>query len=772
MLIQPSAFTLALVALSAPAALAQSDSQIHVLDQEGSQLQILVNHAGDELATLRITDGTDVEETRVAANSEHSHRFDIDAKGAALRKRGLTLELLDSEGGILDTESTWVVNPIELPDSPSMTLTPHEIAVLQKRWRVDTRTRRALDALVRRCDARLTHNLHVPRTGGAWTQLYRCPDTGVKLQMLTYTTHRSPATGKIYSGSPYDEVIVTYRHKALGNHAFEFALAYQLTGNESYADRAEEILMTYCHWYPTYPLHDRFGTEKKDAGRAFSQTLEEAQWLVDLARARDLLRGTDRIDAYEDQQLHDNLFQPALEVVERNPIGIYNIQNWHNSAIFMVGVQTGNFLAAHEAAFGELGLEAQLNDGVQSDGIWLEGSLGYHFFTAKAILPMVLAANRVGVSTDYTRLKEMFTETFELMQPDFTLPHLNDGAMENFETGLRDEYEIMAALFPDDQRLDDPLTIFGRGNNLAAVLWGQAEIRDEDFVDVGSVHFPESNIAVLRSGTYEGRSMATLDYGQHGGYHGHYDKLGLTVWMKNTPVIRESGADGLGTDTAEIYFRSTLAHSTVVVDGLNQEESKGTTTYFDDGFGTTVSAQDDLAYPGVTQRRVVHMTEEGHLADLFEVRDNDGTTSHTFDYVLHGVGSISNHNLTTTAGSVGFTGAYTYLKNVQTASTDGDIEITFTEGGKQSTVRIAGAPGTEVFLVSSPGFPYGSTHPAVIVRRQGTEAQFSTMITEGATIVPGFQSTLVGSGWEQQLEVQRPGVTNSRYLSFDQAPTE
>ncbi len=63
-------------------------------------------------------------------------------------------------------------------------------------------------------------------------------------------------------------------------------------------------------------------------------------------------------------------------------------------------------------------------------------------------------------------------------------------------------------------------------------------------------------------------------------------------------------------------------------------------------------------------------------------------------------------------------------------------------------------------------------HPAVIVRRQGTEAQFSTMITEGSTIATGFQSTLVGSGWEQQLEIQRPGVTNSRYLSFDQAPSE
>jgi hypothetical protein len=746
---------------------AHGKSEIHVLGQNGVELEILVDHQGSELATLEIRDGGDLERVRIPAGREHRHRYQLAANGDPLQLRNLTLELVDPRSGdLLDRELASVINPLPLsPDEPSFTLTSTELLVLAKNWRLDARTARALNQLKSRSDRRLGNRLLVPKTGGEWPQLYRCPDTHVRLEMIDFHTHRSPSTGREFSGSPYDEAITTYRHKAIGIQAFEMALMYQLTRNLDYAERAEEILLTYAHLYPRYELHDRFGTTRKDAGKAFSQTLEEAQWLIDLVRARDLLRGSGLIDEYEDRALKTQLFDPAIAVIERNNIGIYNIQCWHNTALFLAGIQAGNLQAAREACYGPTGMAAQLAQGIRADGIWHEGSIGYHFFAARGMLPMVHAARRAGVQIDFAPMQAMFTSVWELIQPDYSLPSLNDGATENFERTLRDEYEQALALFPNEPRMDDPLAVFGRGSSLPAVLWGPKEIRNEGWTDVQSTHFDSTGLAALRAGPVDRRTMALLDYGDHGGYHGHYDKLGLSLWMQGSPAIREAGADGYGQAISEEFFRSTLAHSTVVVDGVNQAAACGTSAYFDTQAGSTMSAKVEDTYPGVTMRRLVHVTEEGHAADMFEVT---GASQHTFDYVLHGNGSATT-NLSLSEGTTGFGGAYSYLRNIQSATTDADIEVNFTYEGTTSRIKVIGAPGTTVFLAEAPGAPIGTTHPVLIVRRIGDRATFAAGFTEGAPSA-GFQVDLDTRGWEPQLEVQRPGAADLRRLSFDSQP--
>jgi len=235
--------------------------------------------------------------------------------------------------------------------------------------------------------------------------------------------------------------------------------------------------------------------------------------------------------------------------------------------------------------------------------------------------------------------------------------------------------------------------------------------------------------------------------------------------MQGSLAIREAGADGYGQAISEDFFRSTLAHSTVVVDGANQAEACGTSAYFDTESGSTISTKVEDAYPGVTMRRLVHVTEEGHAADMFEVT---GSTLHTFDYVLHGNGSVST-NLNLSEGSTGFGGAYSYLRNVKSATTDGDIEIRFTHEGMTNRIKVIGEPGTTVFLAEAPGAPIGTTHPILIVRRIGDHATFAAGITEGAPM-GGFQVDLDTQGWEPKLEVQRPGSAELRRLSFDSQP--
>ncbi len=739
-----------------------SEFEIKVLGQNGSSLNLLLVNPSDDLAILVVQDGAEEYRSRIPAKAEHRHTHSVAARGLPLSLRSirLSIEVDGVEQIRLDTD---VIDPVILPDESLLSLRGEEIDDLRARWQQDPRVAAILDRLVRRADNRANRHAVVPNTGGAWTQLYRCPDTGVMLEMVNYHLHRSPATGKTYSGYPYDHCVTSFRHKGLGNQAYELALSYRLTDDLRYAQRSRDLLVEYAMRYPGYLLHDRNGATGSMAGKAFAQTLDEAVWLIDLARAFDLLRGSSVLDASDELLIREGLLQTGVDLLQDNELGVHNIQNWHNAAILLAGIQCGDLAAARNAVFGPSGLEAQLAGGVDNDGFWFEGSPAYHFFTVQAMLHAVQPLSRAGIDADWSPMNAMFASALELIQPDSSLPMLNDGGRIEFYS-LTDEYEEAMVFFSTNPRIDDLITVFGRSQELNSVLYGPEDDPGEDWQDVKSVNFAQAGIGALRAGPYYQRSMAVLDYGPHGGHHGHRDKLGLTLWMQGSKSLREAGADGYGTAVSGEFFPSTLAHSTVVVDGLDQQESRGALGYFvRDADGSTLTASADAAYPGVAQRRLVHLTAEGHLADMFEVVANE---SRTFDYVLHGDGSATT-SLTLSPLSAGFGGAYGHLSQVQGAQVDGDFEVTFVaEDGSESTVWVAGEPGTQVLLAVAPGFPIASSHPVLIVRRSGTRAVFASAVTEGASLATGVVLSLEDDGSDPELHLSRPGVEGKTILKY------
>jgi len=738
-------------------------SSIRVLGQEENYVVIVVQSQESKLCTLRVTDGTEIEDSRVPPQTEHTHKYYLEERGAPLSLRPLQISLVDENEVELASTFVTAVEPWALPGEPCLTLTPAEILDLQKRWPRDRRTGYELDKLKTRADNRLLRAVDVPAEGGAWTQLYRCPDTQVYLNMINFNLHVSPATGKQYSGQPYDQCITTYRHRYIGEQAYEMALTYVLTEEDKYGQRAREILVEYAQRYQHYDYHDRNNLPNKGGGKAFPLSLDEAEWLVDLASAYDLLQGSGLLSDAEQQQITNGLLLPAIEVVALNDLGVHNIQVWHNAALFLAGLHAKDYPRARNALLGPSGLETQLAQGVNADGMWWENSPGYHFNTIRGMLPMIHGVMRTPIQVDISPLERMLVTAFELKLPDHTLPLLNDGAREGFQSGLRDEYEQVVGLFPNSSRLDDPIAIFGRGRSLSAVLYGPADIRREGWNDITSLVLPDSGLAVLRSGPYWQRTMAMMDFGTHGGGHGHYDKLGLTLWMQGAEGIREAGSDGYGNAVSEVFFPSTLAHSTVVINGLNQEEAEGNLGYFsmDEG-ASTVTASVDGAYLGVQQRRLLHTTEEGHFADMFEVESD---VAHTIDYVIHGQG-VASTSLAMLPSSFGYGGSYAFLCDVESADVDGAFEITFENDGKISTLLVLGEPGTTVFLARAPGYPMGSKHPVVVVRRNSARTVFAAAMTEGPAMVPGFSLQLVDDGDEPLLLLTRPSESGLRSLSF------
>ena len=72
------------------------------------------------------------------------------------------------------------------------------------------------------------------------------------------------------------------------------------------------------------------------------------------------------------------------------------------------------------------GFRAQIARGVTDDGLWYEGSLGYHHYTMSALWPLAEAARLQGVDLFSDRFRSMFDAPLNLALPDGQAPGFND----------------------------------------------------------------------------------------------------------------------------------------------------------------------------------------------------------------------------------------------------------------------------------------------------------------------------------------------------------
>src|SRR5512137_3018224 len=96
----------------------------------------------------------------------------------------------------------------------------------------------------------------------------------------------------------------------------------------------------------------------------------------------------------------------------------------------------------------------------------------------------------------------------------------------------------------------------------------------------------------------------SMKYGPHGGGHGHPDKLGFVLYGRGQVLAPDPGTANYGVPIQGGWFRTTLAHNTLVVDEDSQKAAEGKCLAFlaADGF-SAVMAEAGAIFPGVTFRR-------------------------------------------------------------------------------------------------------------------------------------------------------------------------
>jgi hypothetical protein len=730
--------------------------------QEGTRLVVdLLNVDGNSARlTVHWAGGSQEVEISLARNSQVT--FEIPEQGNPLAEVGVSLELRDAEDRVYQSQILTVVEPVRLPDHPLLALNQADINTLLPRYQSEGRASNVLGSLVGACAQRLPEPVEVPLVGGAWSALYSCPVHGATLTYLSDIEHQCPVDEVIYTGSPYNEVVVSIRHRDYAHQAFDHGVAWILTGNIQHARRVRDILDGYALAYPNYDLHDKHGGSGPSSAKVFPQTLDEAEWLIELARGWDLIRGSGVSSEEQRQRIQNDLFAASADLIAGHEVGIHNIQCWHNSAILLANLLAQRFPEARKAIHGDVGLLKQMEEGVLSDGLWHEGSFGYHFYAIRGLLPALQAIRRIEHTLDYSSLVEMLKSPYAAMLPPGTLPLLNDGGEQDFTNSLSEVYEQGVGLFTSNPELATPLLIWGRGNTVESILYGPKNLKNWEWEDLESGVFGESGISVMHSGSPQQRSTALVDYGPHGSGHGHPDKLGLTLWLEGQPVFVEAGSIGYGTGLYRGWYKRTLAHNLLVRDGVNQEECAGELVRFESDQGTsTTVVKTSAAYPGSTLTRLSHLTETGVMADLLRV---ESTEEHIYDYVLHGAGTAT-LSIPTNPGNLLYGGPYRYIKDVVEADVNTDFEVVFKTDVGSQTLHVMGEVGTRVYLGRAPGHPAGSDHPVLIVRRRTQSTSFASVVTSGTELRAGVSLALSTDG--KTLELMLPSQAEAVSLPLE-----
>lgn len=527
----------------------------------------------------------------------------------------------------------------------------------------------------------------LPPEGGQWGMWYVCKDDN---SYLTYTppmTHKCPKCGKTYSGWPYDQVIYARMHNDLAKAALRLAQSYRLTKETRYATEAKEILLRYSQKYLLYPIHDKDNKVTNSGGRVLSQTLDESAWFLDMAWAYELLKGSGIFSAEEERIIENSLLYEGYKIIERNKAGKSNWQSWHNVAMTSIGLATDDFgiiaTAINDDANGFL---FQLKESISPDGFWYEGSWGYHFFALRPLVFTSEMMKRAGMDfTSNELFLKMFTFPIYFSEPDGKLPPFNDSGVVNIreQKGL---YEF-AYKWTNMEIMTLPLDESSRPYE--ALFWGSEKILKSGSFTQQSLLFQDSGYIIARTNSGNPNYLAA-DFGPHGGWHGHYDKLGFVFYALGKEIAVDAGTHSYALPIHDAYDRTTVAHNTVVVDSQNQKEISGDINYFQSLKDLNVfKIGSDNANDMASLSRKMILTDN-YLYDKFICISKDGAP-HKYDYTVHLDGVLSGiEKISVPYSFVEDKNGYQYLRNTVKVESDKSdfllVDYSDNSGGQAGSV--------------------------------------------------------------------------------------
>lgn len=641
-----------------------------------------------------------------------------------------------------------------------------ELARLRTAYRGTGPEHAPVAAVVKAAETALPQPLTFPPRGGQHNQWYQCDRCQIALKTVDATHHECPTCKHVYSGEPYDDVIFSRVHGENLQRLRNSAWAYALTEEPRFAASAKQILLGYAERYRQYPYHSagrgQSQWDKVAGGRLFEQTLNESSCLAtQIAPAYDLVHDAPGMTPQDHERIRNGLLLPMLESIDRNKAGKSNWQTWHNAGMLWGGAVLRDAAWITKAlAEPDNGLARQMEISVTADGMWYENSWGYHFYTLSALVQIAEGARRLGLDLwPPPRFKAMFTLPVRYAMPDGSLPRFGDDVKTGLDAAQR--YLEFAYHADADTTL---LPYLAPQPTWDSVMLGRNTGGTATAPGLGSELFHGAGHAILRSSGEAGLAAA-LTFGPYGGFHGHFDKLSFVFFGHGTELGVDPGRAASQAYRLPIHtnwYKATLSHNTVLVDGRSQAGVAGELKLFTaNGTHAAVVATCDTAYPGVRHQRLLLLTP--HYLLVCDSLDADA--SHRFDWVYHSRGSSVTCPVADAAVSPGADTppGFAYIQHARVGTTDTPVALQFKSQDVTTYVTVAAAPATGVMVGDGPGASVDDRVPLAMLRRQGRQARFVAVLepVRGPAL-----PTVTGLAFEERdgallLRVQQGGATDS-----------
>jgi hypothetical protein len=539
----------------------------------------------------------------------------------------------------------------------------------------------------------------IPDGYGGWVFDYACPDDGTALRAISPKEHECPKCKKHYTG---EREVIAYRclqHHELERAAYRLAWAYALSGDESFAKEAKRVLLKLADDYHTYPgRRDRWGRTGFLAmlgGRRYVQSLDESVGVIELAKAYDLTRDSSVWSDAERAHVEKDFFRATAESLLRftQP---HNHQTWYNAGLVAIASALADEELLMRVINMNRGVLDQLANNVGSDGLWNEGTMAYHNYALQPLVQTADMTRRLGMNIyTHPKLKLMITGPLHAAYPNGQFPAINDS-----DRG--------------DVRMFDWAFAWAKKTYGSALDTSQPK-ESETLKDAG--------LAVLRCGEGTNAVCVFLDYGPHGGGHGHFDKLNLMLYANGREWLLDPGRLTYSHKEYKTWVKTTAAHNTVTLGGDSQAATTGRLLWLKQGDGwAACAAESDGAYSGALLRRYLLLTPT-FLVDVFDVKAERMTQ---IDWFAHAASEklIASSEISGKPKSPGNADGYQHLKDGVAYSMRESSRWDFVADKMRLRVWLDSSQPEEIFGAIGIGYTIDQKIPCLVRRRQARQTRF------------------------------------------------
>jgi hypothetical protein len=408
--------------------------------------------------------------------------------------------------------------------------------------------------------------------------------------------------------------------------------------------------------------------------------LNAFHWMPPIAvgQAYDLIYDSKLLSAEDKVRVEDNFLRPlAWEHTNAYLNSCANGGEERVASLLSIGLAIQDTDLIRYAIDGENGWKHHIGHDMLS-GVTMEGTLSYMFAITWPVLGM--SADMAGYSgIDLFRMKcpviadRNHTYETDVETPSFNSVWQHDTIAESkTRTYMNSLYSMVDVAYPNWHFPSINDTAEGVFLQTPSILFQNPVCRDEvnayfkgaeteipsdsrlmlikkaDDIKRQSVNLSAIGWALMKNndGNRLNDQYLLMDYGPHGGAHGHKDKLAFTFWRYGKELAPDLPISDLETPEWSGYFGQSAAHNTIIIDESAQLPSTGEKCLtFASSSGiqmTELEAVSAYADKDARVRRIALMTRDYLLI-------YDRVTSakpHTIDLLIHGTGKDG--QLTTT----------------------------------------------------------------------------------------------------------------------------